>query len=283
MKIIGKIFLVLLTFVLVSCSSKKDIDEILSSSYTAVVMPDSLSLKADELNKNHLKEILVLMFNGIEEDEIKDHFDLNETEYKEAINGLFSQGLIKRNEEGKFIPACMIIDNKCLDQIVKDFRDLGKNFAEIVIDRSSKIKDAYAKISSFKNIQFEKMSGFILYEVMLNKRQFKNIEEKFIKGEPPKRGESRYYIALQEKDWLTNNSMAPQINSEDDKKLFEMTGLVIDDLLNQLEYNRPLLVKSFLNSVYKDQISFREWFVWVYQFITREARDILSRRGYIKQ
>ncbi|MEW6195391.1 MAG: hypothetical protein AB1521_09560 [Bacteroidota bacterium] len=283
MKIIGKICLVLLTFVLVSCSSKKDIDEVLNGNYNVVIIPDSLSHNAAELNSNHRKEILVLMFNNFEEDDIKDYFGLNDKQYDEIINKLFSDGLIKKNEEGKFIPACMIIDNEYRNLVIKDFSAMSKNFAEIVIDRSSKIKDTYAKIVSFKNVPFEKMSDFIFYEVMLNKWQLKNIEEKFIKGEPPRRGESRYYIALQEKDWLTNNSMAPQINSEDDKKLFEMTGLVTDDLLNQLEYNRPLLVKSFLNSVYKDQISFREWFVWVYQFITVETKSILLQRSYIKQ
>lgn len=281
MKITGKIILFLLTLIFFSCSSKNEIDEILKNNYSIVILPDSLSFKSDELKKNNLKEILVLMFNNIDDEEIKDYFDLDNNKYGELINQLFNEGLIKKNEDGKFIPACMIIDNNYRNRIINDFSVLSKNFAEIVIDRNSKIRDAYQKIGSLKNIQLEKMSDFIYFEVMLNKWQLKNIEEKFVKAEPPKRGESRYYIALQEKDWLKSNSITPQINSEEEKKLFEMAKLITDDLLNQLEYNRPLLVKSYLNSVYKDQISYREWFVWVYKIIVSEVRTKLIERKYI--
>ncbi len=282
-KLMKKIFFALLILIMVSCSSKKDIDEILINNYGVVIVPDSLDGKAVELNSNHLKEILVLMFNGIEEEDIKEHFKLSDARYGEVINKLFNCGLIRKNEEGKFIPACMIIDEENEKQIINDAQSLSKNFAEIMIDRYGKIKEDYSKINSFKNIPFEKMSSFILYNVMLDEFQFKNIEEKFIKAEPPKRGNKRYYLVLQEQEWIENDSPYVGYSTNDEKIFYEMTGLITDDLLNQLEYNRPLLVKSFLNSVYKNQISFREWFVWVYQFIAREAKDILVKRGYIKQ
>ncbi len=277
----GKIILFLLALVLFFCSSKKEIDEILKNNYSIIILPDTLSFKSDALKKNNLKEILVLMFNKIDNEAIKDYFDLDDNKYNELINQLFNEGLIKKNEDGKFIPACMIIDEAFKDQILKDVKILSNNFAAIVIDRITKIKETYSKIDSFKDIEFEIMSDFIYFEVMLNKWQLRSIEKKFIKAEPPKRGDSRYYIALQEKEWFSDKTTSPQINSEDEKIFIEMTGLITDDLLNQLEYNRPLLVKSYLNSVYKDQISFREWFVWVYKFIVNEARTKLIERKYI--
>ena len=74
----------------------------------------------------------------------------------------------------------------------------------------------------------------------------------------------------------------PLINEADQNKLEELALIITRDVLNYLERNRPLFVKLYLNSVYKDQTSFREWFVWFYQFMITQTTNTLIEKGFIK-
>ncbi|MFA7228767.1 MAG: hypothetical protein WC061_07020 [Melioribacteraceae bacterium] len=74
----------------------------------------------------------------------------------------------------------------------------------------------------------------------------------------------------------------PVFTQADQKKLSELASVVTPDILAYLEKNRTLFVKLYLNSVYKDQTSFREWFVWYYQFMITRSNKTLIEKGYIK-
>ena len=79
-----------------------------------------------------------------------------------------------------------------------------------------------------------------------------------------------------------NNSSIPLLKTEDQKKLNEIASIISSDLLNYLDKNRTLFVKLYLNSVYKDQTTFREWFAWYYQFIITQVNKTLIEKGFIK-
>lgn len=278
-----KKFLILFAvLIIVSCSNKKEIPELLKDEYQASYIPQVPKDSVLNLDQNHHKEILALLHNGIDEEEIKEYFRINDVKYKKIINELFGEGLVKKDEENKFIPSCMIVDEQSNAQIKNDVKKLSKIFAEIIIDRYSKIKTAYSKIPSFKNIPFDSASDFIINNVVLKGLQTKNINEKFVKTDPPKHGTKHYYFLLQQKNHFSNNGKIFEVSEADEKKLEEMTAITSEDILNQLEINRPIFVKNFLNSPYKDKISFREWFVWIYQFTCKGAADILEQRDYIK-
>ena len=81
----------------------------------------------------------------------------------------------------------------------------------------------------------------------------------------------------------TKNSTLLLVNESDQKKLEELALIITQDLLNYLERNRPLFVKLYLNSVYKDQTSFREWFMWFYQFMITKTTNTLIEKRFIKK
>lgn len=322
-----KIILLSVLLVMTACSNKKDIPDTLQNRFDVRIISNNFSKPTINLEKNHLKEILVLLHNNYPAEEIKEHFKLNESTYNLYINELFGEGLIKKTTEGKFVPTCMVINIDNGNQLKKTADSLGREMSLIAIDRLTKIKDAYKKIYSFKNISFDDASLLILGNVIHNYGQMPLIEEKYIKAEAPHRGANRYYLAILEnnrsgelepfglfmnsfqqienftvgyygnktagrdsiftkaemsKIIKNKNSSVPLIGTEDQKKLNELATIIAPDLINYLEKNRTLFVKLYLNSVYKDQTTFREWFVWYYQFIITQANKTLIEKGYIK-
>jgi len=321
-----KIIITVSVLLLTACSSKKDISEILQNNFEFRTISSNFSTPSINLEKGHLKEILLLLHYNFTAEKIKEHFNMSDSIYSLRINDLFGQGLIKKTSSGDFVPTCMIIDTD-EGKVIKNTADsLGREMSGIAIDRMEKIKEAYSKIPSFKKVPFEKVSLFILGNVLHNYWQMKFIEERFIKSFPPQRGSSRYYLALlqnqngensepfalfsnrfmkignytvgqygngfnlstpsyteKELDKLlkTKNSTLQFISGADQRKLEALALIITQDLLNYLERNRPLFVKLYINSVYKDQTSFREWFVWFYQFMIAKTTTILIEKGFI--
>ncbi len=321
-----KIILLSALLFITSCSHKKNISETLLNKFDLHVISGSFSGPAINLEENHLKEILVLLHNNFPPEEIKEYFNLSDSTYNLYINDLFGEGLIKKNEEGNFVPTCMVIDLDNGIQLKKTADSLGHEMSLIAIDRLAKIEEAYRKIPAFKNIPFEDASLFILGNVIHNYWQMQEIEEKYLKAEPPYRGLNRYYSAILENPGNSKNKSleiftnkfqsienyiagcygielaktdsivtraelkgipkkqtpgVPLIGIEDSKKLMSLAQIISPDLLNYLEKNRTLFVKLYLNSVYKDQTTFREWFVWYYQFIITQVNNTLMEKGYI--
>lgn len=322
-----KIIIVFAILFLTACSSKKNISDVLQNSFEVRTISNSYSTQSVDLEKDHLKDILLLLHYNFTSEKIKEHFNMSDSIYNIRINDLFGEGLIKKTNDGEFIPTCMIVNAEEGKAIKSSADSLGREMSGIAVDRIGKIREAYSKITSFKNISFENASLFILGNVMHNYWQMKFIEEQFIKSLPPQRGSNRYYLALtqnqngkdsepfglfsnrfkttqryiidlygsgsstefssyteKELDNLikTNRSTFVLVNKSDQKKLEDLALIITKDLLNYLERNRPRFVKLYLNSVYKDQTSFREWFVWFYQFIITQANKTLTDKGFIK-
>ena len=321
-----KTIIVLLILLFSACSSKKNISDILQNNFEFRTISNSFSNPAINLEKDHLKEILLLLHYKFTPEKIKEHFNMSDSVYNIRINDLFGEGLIKKTSSGEFVPTCMIVDTD-EGKIIKNTADsLGREMSGIAIDRFEKIKSAYLKITSFKKKSVESTSLFILGNVLHNYWQMKFIEERFIKSFPPQRGNSRYYLALlQNQDgnnsepfvlfsnrfktignytidlygnkfkegfpsytekeldnlFRTKNSKLQFVDGTDQKKFDELALIITQDLLNYLERNRPQFVKLYLNSVYKDQTSFREWFVWYYQFMITKTINVLIEKGFI--
>ena len=367
-----KSIVIILFVFLAACNHKKDIPEILLNEFDIKVISSDNSAPSINLDEDHLKEMLVLLHNNFSAEEIKKYFQLTDELYNEKINKLFGEGLVKKVDDRKFIPTCMVISIDEGKEIKKFADSLGREMSSIAIDRIAKIKEEYSKISSFKNFSFEETSLFVLGEVIHNHWQMNAIEERYIKSFPPHRGASRYYLSIQEvnaaaktqpfgiyndkfvdyggyvlgiygnrkfeHDFMsqTNDDLVkyfglnatdkitdlkkvlieelvkqqrnpkyvvsknhlngfanlnfmkdgkitiPVVAKEDNKKLYGLASIITNDLINYLERNRPMFVKMFLNSAYKDQTSFREWFAWIYQFIISETVNQLIAKGYIK-
>ncbi len=322
-----KKYLFLFILVITSCSTKKNINEVLQGAFIIKTIPQNDSIET-ELNKKYFKEILILLHNNFDKDKIKKHLGLNDAEYEEKINFLYGNSLIKKKDNGTFVPSCMIVDLENREQLKNIAKPIGKTAAEIIVARLSKIKSFYSehfteadykRKSEFVKNSFDAVSLFVLSNVVLNKWQLKNIQENFIKSLPPKRGNKKFYAALFQlkdsndsliyfekaykelddsikvysKNYFEKNSyqvaskkimdyVVLQINKNEEKYFDEMAAIISNDLIENLNKQKPKLVKYYLNSVYKEETTFWEWLNWLYQFIVTEATDELIQKGYIK-
>jgi predicted transcriptional regulator len=324
---------IILLLALQGCTSKNESEDILKKNYQAEIYPRDAADNSVDLSKNNFQKILILLHNKVAPEEIREQLNINEMEYDNSINQLFSEGIIKISTDGRFVPTFMILDKQNEKKLNKLVKEIGTNFAEIVVDRHPLIVEAYKKILGFRNRTIEDNDLFILCSVMLDNWQLKNIETEFLRAEPPMRGKSKHYLALLEKDdssnyqpfgiyktttatkgnerlyiyskakevsfpetvtqssltsgrnkdnVLTNQRKYFIINHRENEKLNELSKIISTDLINHLNNQRPQLVKHFLESVYKEETSFREWFFWIYKLIIKEAAASMIERKYIK-
>ncbi len=368
-KFIG--FLTLFLF-LISCTSKQDPSDMLSTESKFEIYPQEVKSSILNLNQKNLREIILLLHNRIETEEIVDHFKMKKDDYDLIINTLYGQGLLKKSTDGKVIPACMVVNSENEKEIKKYTGEFGSKIAEIIIDRYKKIRDSNKLLPEFAKDSFDDEALFVLYNVLLDKWQIKNIEEKFLRAEPPQRSGERYYLLIHQKsdevlenqftllgNWYVDykdyyfctfgdvwnkdnfadisrdklisdfgmskseddttfkkhlidnlvNSIkgslhsAPldyfdsftkygivknnrlklaRITKDENKALFEMAEIITTDLTNYLDNQRPRLVKHYLQSVYKEETSFREWLFWIYKYVIAETANKLIEKKYIK-
>ena len=192
------IFYYSLLLLISACSSKRNIPETLQNKFDVLSISKNFASPEINLDENHLKEILVLLYNSFPPEEIKEYFQIKNDDYDLYINDLFGQGLIRKTADGGFVPSCMVIDVRSGNQLKKTADSLGREMSLIAIERLEKIKNAYGNISALKNIPFEQASSFIIGDVIYNFWQLPEIKEKFLKAEAPRRGAGRFYLAVLE-------------------------------------------------------------------------------------
>lgn len=360
-----------LMIVFFSCTSKKDVSELLKGETAIEVYPQK-EIPSVLSENNQAAQLLVLLHNRIDEESILENLGIGKTEYDKLINSLFADGLIKRKDDGKFLPACMVTGYEDEIEINKFVSVMSTDISSLITEQLPLIKKTFDRINSFSNLSFDESSFFILYNVMLLKWQIENIEMGFIRAEPTKRITDSYYLLVRQigsdkteidhwavnrfielsgyyfcsfgiisnennlydagaeqliRDFgmsrsddpagfkkkligdvvrfyngelstanpsytaglnkygiLKNSQLKLQfISNQDNMRLYEMAGIISESLIRYLDKQRPIFVKEYLQSKYKEEISFREWIFWIYNFIAVEAGKNLIEKGIAKE
>lgn len=356
-----------LLIVFFSCTSKKDVSELLKGETAIEVYPQK-ELPSVLSENNQAAQLLVLLHNRIDEESILENLGIGKTEYDKLINSLFADGLIKRKDDGKFLPACMVTGYEDEIEINKFVSVMSTDISSLITEQLPLIKKTFERINSISNLSFYESSFFILYNVMLLKWQIENIEMGFIRAEPTKRITDSYYLLVRQigfdktkidhwavnrfielsgyyfcsfgiisnennlydagseqlsRDFgmsrsddpagfkkkligdvvrfyngelstanpsytaglnkygiLKNSQLKLQfISNQDNMRLYEMAGIISESLIRYLDKQRPIFVKEYLQSKYKEEISFREWIFWIYNFIAVEAgKNLIEKR-----
>lgn len=362
--------LLALILIVSACGSKKEIPELLEGNYRLHSVSFEDSKPEINLDKDNLKEILILLHHRINPGEIKKHFQLSDSSWNERINYLFGESLIKKFADSSFIPTVFVLDEENGRTLKKHTDSLGAEMSGIAIDRMAKIKEAYSKIPTLKNIPFEYVSMLILGAVIHDGDQLRNYQEQFVKSFVPHRGSSYYYLSLIQNDGaegspkvfetryydypkfklgsfassayerniatyatselvrdfgkpaiesdsvyqialldelakatknpnympvskiadgfkrsgivVNGKSTVPVFTGEDLRKLGELSNVVKQDILSYFENRQTLFVKWYLNSQYREEVSYKEWMIWVYKMITAKTIDVLMEKSYIK-
>jgi hypothetical protein len=312
-KTILSLFIIIL---FISCSKKKDADQFINSQYTVNVLPQTEKLNID-LRVKKYQSILVLLHENFKIEEIKEKLNIETDKMEMLINDLYSNGLIKLTENKEYTPTCFVLTESDSGNINKFVEKTGREMSGISIDRIEFIKKEYSKTELAQNYSFNENSFFILGNVVHGGFQLKNIEEKLLKAEAPKRGNAKCYISIfqnyssekisssdlyMETEKLINNKSAflfgkdvradllidlkletkPLLISQNDRDIFNsIADLIFEDISNYLERKKPAMVKLYLNSNYKEQTSFREFSMWIYQLIASSSINSLIQKKYI--
>jgi hypothetical protein len=312
-KTILSLFIIIL---FISCSKKKDADQFINSQYTVNVLPQTEKLNID-LSQKKYQFILVLLHENFKIEEIKEKLNIETDKMEMLINDLYSNGLIKLTENKEYTPTCFVLTESDSGNINKFVEKTGWEMSGISIDRIEFIKKEYSKTELAQNYSFNENSFFILGNVVHGGFQLKNIEEKLLKAEAPKRGNAKCYISIfqnyssekisssdlyMETEKLINNKSAflfgkdvradllidlkletkPLLISQNDRDIFNsIADLIFEDISNYLERKKPAMVKLYLNSNYKEQTSFREFSMWIYQLIASSSINSLIQKKYI--
>lgn len=198
------LLLILITLFINACSSKKAIPELLKNNYKANTIYFEEPKPGLDLEGDNLKEILVLLHARVDAEKIKEHFNMNDSVWNERLNILFGEGLIKKSNDGVFLPTCFVLDNDEAATLKKFTDSLGTKMSGIVIDRLPQVKHAYNSITSFSRLPFDNVSMFILGAVLHDKWQMNLYHDQFIKAFAPHRGAASYYLALIQNDEVMN-------------------------------------------------------------------------------
>lgn len=278
-------------FFLMSCSNKKDIPELLNGKFDQYIISFE-NIRTDiDLEKDKLKEILILLHHRVDVDKIKEYYKMNDSVWNERINYLLTQGLIKKNDKGKYLPTCFVFDVDNAISIKKFTDSLGIEVSEITIDRLEEIKTACFNIPSIKNIPFEKISLFVLGCVVHDYWQVKFYQDQFIKSFIPRRGNYNYYFSL------FQNS-----NSFNGNKIYETTFLDFGNfecgvysLDNELAISNVLknekLKKMYLGSNIISESNYQKIFIEDLIKLTRNPKvkldknkkDFFEQQGFLRE
>lgn len=257
MKIIT-VLSVLIFILIVSCTSKNNVSDILKGKLTVKSYPENVKL--DLLNQDTVVKMLILLHTRVGKNEIVKELNIGEDEYNNIINQLFAEGLIKTVEGNEFIPDCMVItsgDSKDIKNYVATF---GADVAEIIIEKYSQVQEKYSNLNSFFNIPFEDASLFILYNVMMDKWQLNNIVEIFLRSDIPQRGTTRAFVMIYQNDSLegTRKKIWLENNFEDFGDYQFCAFGKLSGKENFIDISRDRLVSDFMMKEGSNEIAFKK-------------------------
>lgn len=363
----------LLALLLVNCSEKNDLKEILQVEYAGKLISSGKNRPQINLRKDNLRDLIILLHHRVQINDIKSYFAWDDEELNKRLNLLIENDFIKYHESEIYLPTSMVIDQAQGEILQQQTKSIAGPISEIIIKRMPEIKKYYYELEFFEGITFEEASFLVISDVLLDNWQINNVEEIFLKTDRTDRHGMNYYHSFQEKtkkndkesfgiygnqmwgygkfqigiygnkrstsvNFLTlkkkdfidmfdmpettsvydfkgslletivhysessdhlmdathkegfnridlmdeDKLKIPVMNRRDYTALSELSLLVTEDLVNVLEQNRDILHANYLNSIYSNEITFEEYFIWWYHFLYSEVTDILVEKGFIK-
>lgn len=187
-----------------SGQGQRFIDEILSGQYEFKMISSGNNFPNFNTEKDFLREILVLLHQGIASNEIQKYFKWDDKTFSTKIGILKNANFIKSGNNGSLHPnvfVCSINDGL---EINKQLYSIVKQTADSIQKRSKVVEQEVKKNEALKAYKFEEVSLLILSDVLLDNWQINNVENEFLKSSRTQRHGKNYYVSFQEKQKGTN-------------------------------------------------------------------------------
>lgn len=308
--------LIAILFLFTQCASKKmSLDSMWSAQYDEHFISSGDNFPEISLLDNNRYKFLIGLHNGYSPSELQSKLNWNNQQLTEEINLLEKNGYLKRTGENYF-PTISLIMQKEGKKIFRQTEKTASKIVQSIIEQKPIIEAKYRDMDISKKHTFAELSFFILSDVLLDNWQINNVEREFLKEERTLRHGKRYYIQYAEKDptsnlevfgiygnqyncnkqfcfitygnnrhnhFKTNEELMkmeiPLLSKRDQNILDEMAELYKPTLINILEQNRARFIREYEKSVFKNEISFEEHFIWYYHFLYTKVTDQLAQKG----
>jgi len=303
---------------LIQCESQnKSLDEILLQNYEQHFISSGDNFPEISLFDNDRYKLLIGLHNGFHENEIRNKINWSDEEFKNQVELLKNNGYLEE-KTGSLFPSVSIIMNKEGQELFKQAEQVAEDIAESIIRIDPVMKQKYLTMEVADRYSYANFKFFLLSDVLLDNWQINNVENDFLKKKRTLRHGKRYYIQLAEKDSLMkkevfgiygnqykcNDSVCyiiygnnrknnhksineldsmniPFLSISDQDILDEMAEFYKPELLKILEKNKVKFIEFYDNSVFKNELSFEEYFIWYYHFIYTKATDKLAEKSHI--
>ena len=311
------LFILPFFLVLIHCTPSKNIDQILSANYERHFISSGNNFPKISLDKNKRHLFLVGLHYGFSKNEIAKNLSWSEDDLIEEIKLLKENGYVKEIDHILY-PTISIVTKKEGIDFFKKTEIIANEIALSIIQIEASIKEKFETMEISKKHTFSDFSFFLYSDVLLDNWQINNVERNFLKEKRTLRHGKRYYMQYAEKDstytkevfgiygnqYMCNKGICfitygnnrknhfktleelskmdiPLLTKRDQKVLNEMANIYKPILIKILEKNRGLFEKEYKNSVFYNELSFSEYFIWYYHFLYTKATDILDSKNSI--
>jgi hypothetical protein len=306
-----------LFLVLIHCKSSKDLDQILNSKYTKHFISSGDNFPQISLNENDRYLFLVGLHNGFSKKEVSQKLKWSKNDLLKEVELLKENGYLKE-VNGVLHPTISIITNKEGIELFKKTEAIANEIAVSITQIEDTIKEKFSLMEISKKHSFSEFAFFLYSDVLLDNWQINNVERDFLKEKRTLRHGKRYYIQYAEKDSTFNREVfgiygnqyrcakdfcfitygnnrknhhktleemstmdIPFLSKSDQKILKEMANFYRPILIEILEKNRILFKKEYKSSVFYNELTFSQYFIWYYHFLYTKTTDVLALNNNI--
>lgn len=298
-------------------AQKPSIDYVLKGVYEQHFISSGDNFSQISLKKNKRYHFLVGLHNEIEPQDMQASLQWNDSTLQREIELLTDNGYLKY-ENGKYYASINIVMQEEGKQIFVHCEKVALQIVESIIEFEPSVKQLFYKMDVSDKNSYEKLSFFLLSDVLLDNWQINNVESKFLKKDRPLRHGKRYYMQYAEIDTLNdrevfgiygnqykcNDSICfitygnnrknhqksakellemelPILTLQDQEILDEMADSYEPILLEILQKNREYFVDFYQGLDHKHETGFEEFFIWYYHFLYTRTTDMLADKGLL--
>ena len=300
------------------CQSPKNLNQLLNSEYEQKIISSGDNFPKISLFENDRDKFLIGLHNGFDKIELKENLGWTDDELNEEISVLIENGFLQLRDN-KPVPSICIIMQEEGQKMFQQSESVANKIVESLTEIEPQIKELFNEMKASEFVKYSDFKFFLFSDVLLDNWQINNVEESFLQKQRTLRHGKRYYLKIAEKDTASkievfgiygnqynckdstcfitygnnrlNNKLSfnqlseidiPFISISDQVILEKMAELYKPKLIDTLNKHRELFFNNYNISVYKNELSFEEYFIWYYHFLYTKATDILNEREVIE-
>ena len=311
-------FLITTLIFFTNCKTSKSLDEVLNAKYEKHFISSGDNFPQISLDKNSRYLFLVGLHYGFSQKDISQKLNWSTDNLIKEIKLLKENGYLKE-VDGILYPTISIVTNQQGVDFFKKTEPIAREIANSIIEIENSIKEKFYLMEISKKYSFSEFSFFIYSDVLLDNWQINNVERDFLKDKRTLRHGKRYYIQYAEKDpsytrevfgiygnqYKCNNEFCyitygnnrknhykkiqemdemniPYLSKNDQTILKEMATIYKPILIDILVKHKNSFEREYKKSVYYNELSFSEYFIWYYHFLYTKTTDILDQKFIIE-